>query len=285
MDDKVMNDERRMSEVLEQSREELLELPEDSLVRANVQRGEAVVLTRTTVASFAVIEPMLDDELSPARAARRRAQARGLTDRALAFFAADLAREENRNLSEDQVVELSERVAGHDKYLLKWAWPLFGDDDRMAETLADIQRGRGIQDDAEDVIRLVELFRARWDQADGQTPVTLEYLTRAETDATALITLLEAGTRDKQRELARRAFNAWRNDYRDIMLLGRYLLQDQDNAAEMFPGIRARRNPPTRSQPGDSGVDDTDTDTDTDVLDETAGDTTGDVATRDSSAA
>ena len=67
MDDMVMNDERRMSEVLERSLEELLELPEDSLVRANVQRGEAVVLTRTTVASFAVIEPMLDDELSPVR--------------------------------------------------------------------------------------------------------------------------------------------------------------------------------------------------------------------------
>ena len=176
-------------------------------------------------------------------------------------------------------------MAGYDKYLLKWAWPLFGDDDRMAETLADIQRGRGVQDDAEDVIRLVQLFRARWDRADGQTPVTLEYLTRAETDATALITLLEAGTRDKQRELARRAFNAWRNDYRDIMLLGRYLLRDQDKAAEMFPGIRARRSPPTRSHPEDSGLEVGDTDIDTDVLDETAGDTTGDVATRDSSAA
>lgn len=242
MDDVVMNDEKRMSEVLERTRDELLGLPAESLGKANVLRGHAVVLTRTVVASFQTLEAMLEEEFSPSRAAELRARARGLGDRALAFFAADLAREERYNAEESQRVDLVERVAGYDRYLLKWAWPLFGDDDFLAGILADIQRGRGAQDDAEDVLRLVELFRASWELADGQTPVTLEYLTRAETDATELVTVLDADIRDEKRDLARRAFTAWRDDYREILFAGRYLLRDQDNASELFPGIRARQS-------------------------------------------
>ena len=249
MNDVTTNDERRMSEVLERSREELLGLPAESLGQANVQRSHAMVLTRTVLTNFQLIEPGLDDELSAGRAARVRVRARGLTDRVLAFFAADLAREQLEGTQQDLRIELGERVFGHDRYLLKWAWPLFGDDPVKSEILADIQRGRGVQDDAEDVIRLVGMFRTHWDQADGQTPVTRDYLTRAETDATELITLLEADSQDSKRDLARRAFTAWRDDYREIMFLGRYLLRGSSNVSELFPGIRPPRSTPARPRP------------------------------------
>ena len=236
MDDILIN-EKRMSEVLESARAELAELPADTVVRANVQRTRAVALTRTLVSNFPQVEVLLDDELSPARAAQRRAQWLRLTDRALAFFAADLARETGGRARKDRFTELVELVARHDTYLLGWAWPLFGGDEKLADVLGDIRAGTGHQDSTEDVIRLVAMYRERWDQAEGKTPVTREYLAQAEADATEMVGLLDSAAGDGRRDLARRAYTAWRNDYHDLVSLARYLLQGSSDLEARFPGI------------------------------------------------
>ncbi|MCG8424919.1 MAG: hypothetical protein MJE77_44110 [Proteobacteria bacterium] len=249
-----MTDEKRMSEILQRHRAELMALDKSTLVAPRVSRARVVALSQTLVDGYQTIAPMLDDELSKARATERRGQAEGLEERALAFFAADLAQQESASSEPGRRAELAQHVAECDHYLFKWAWPMFGDDPELATALLDIQRGRGQQDCAEDVLRLVEMFRDHWAQASGQTPVTLEYLDRAEADATRLVTMLDADDLDGVRDLARRAYSAWYHDYRDIMALGRYLLRDRRGIETMFPGIAAerrsaRRGPSSSNQP------------------------------------
>lgn len=80
--------------------------------------------------------------------------------RAWVYYGTDLRAEEIRsNKARKERLKLAKTVAGHDR-LIGWAWPLFGSDPEDAETLRDISRGTGRRDDAEDVLRLVDLYRA-----------------------------------------------------------------------------------------------------------------------------
>ncbi len=240
---------KRISELLEQNRAALAALDDSILIRPNVHRARVVALTNTTLQSFARIESSLDEELSPARAIERRQQAEQLESRALTYFAADLDREENATRQESRRAAIAARVAEHDRYLSKWAWPLFGDDPELNAVLVDIRSGRGVQDDAEDVVRLAQLYRSRWQQADGKTPVTMDYLSTAEAEATELITLLDEGGVDPARDLAWRAFTFWRQTYHALMNLGRYLTSDDESSEDLFPGIGNARRPAPRTPP------------------------------------
>ncbi|GAB4562896.1 MAG: hypothetical protein Tsb0020_11610 [Haliangiales bacterium] len=237
---------KRISELLEQNRAALAALDDSILIRPNVHRARVVALTNTTLQSFARIEPSLDEELSPARAIERRQQAEQLESRALTYFAADLDREENATKQESRRAEIAARVTEHDRYLSKWAWPLFGDDPELNAVLVDIRAGRGVQDDAEDVVRLAQLYRSRWQQAAGKTPVTMDYLSTAEAEATELITLLDEGV-DAARDVAWRAFAYWRQAYQDLMNLGRYLTNNNEGSESQFPGISSARRSQQRT--------------------------------------
>ncbi|MCG8420628.1 MAG: hypothetical protein MJE77_22135 [Proteobacteria bacterium] len=248
-----MIDEKRLNEILERHRPKLLAMDSSTLVHPRTNRVRALALTSTLVENFRPIA--LEDELSAARARQSQNQLDGLEERALAYFAADLACEESGSGEQSRRSKLSTRAAEHNRYLLKWAWPLFGDERDRVILLSDIQHGTGFQDDAEDVLRLVELFRSLWQEAAGKTPVTLKFLDQAEANATELVTLLDAKANDKKRELAWRAYTAWSNDYSDLMKLGRYLLRHTRGVEDMFPGISRRRAAASRRQssPADSG--------------------------------
>lgn len=269
----IEKDVKRMSELLDRFRSELMALKDEAVHPPKVPRARVVELTRILLASFAKVDAQLSEELSPARAAQRRQQAQRMQDRALTYFAADLERERSLGGERTRRAELAAIVAQHDQYLLKWAWPLFSDDKETADVLADISRGTGHQDDAEDVLRLVKLYRSQWHLADGQTPVTRARLDAAEADATEMVTLLSSDTPNRVRDLAWRAYTAWRQDYVDLMALGRYLMRHMDNVDLMFPGIFAARVPST-PQSSDQAAeedapDDTDNDTDGDDADST----------------
>jgi hypothetical protein len=247
-----------LDKLLEQARPELDKLEDNTLQRPAVARERAVELTKIVRDSWAGIVAMIDAELSPERAALRKAELAGLDDRAWVFYAADLrASEPDPDAIRARRSELSEQVAGHDRTLMMWAAPLFHDDPARAETLQDISPGTGRRDSAEDVLRLVELFRGAWDQVGGQTPVDEAMLAKAEADAAALLNLLRGDAKSPARLLATQAYTAWARDYDELVDLGRYLTRHDADSSARFPGIHAV----PRARAGTATSDNTEDDT------------------------
>jgi hypothetical protein len=217
-------------------------IPKDQFIAVTVSRERVQALTWHILTQISYWMPRLDQELAAERAQQRRDEQNRLGERAHAFYAADLLAEEAYAPAPGQERQrLFERVAEHDRILLKWARPLFGDDPRRAEILDDIQRGTGYQDSADDVVRLVAMFRGNWAEAEGKTPITRDFLDSAEADATRMFGFLSDTDGAEARDLARRAFTAWARDYRELMALGRYLARDDKDVLLRFPGIHAER--------------------------------------------
>lgn len=86
--------------------------------------------------------------------------------------------------------------------------------------------------------RLVTLFRSNWDQVKEKPWVTKEYLDNAAADAAKQLDYLRSRKNNKARRLANAAFAMWYFDYNELMKLGRYLVRDDDDWRERFPGVR-----------------------------------------------
>ncbi len=188
---------------------------------------------------------MLAAELAPARVALRHADFEALEANALIFYAADLAIETPWT-SEQKArrAYLVKSVHEHDDTLASWALPLFKRNKDLRPLVDDILRGRGTRDDADDTIRWVGLFRQEWSNVEGQTPVTLDSLHKAEEEATELLGILDAAedeTLGSPRDLRRRAFTRWIGTYSEIFHLGRYLLRGDPEAAQRFLAISTER--------------------------------------------
>lgn len=238
MSDDEIKTPANLSKLLDDARPALAQLDASTLAQRKISRGRVRELTGVLLPSFAAIDEQLDVELNDERAATRRKEAAGLDLRAWVCFAADL---EADGVFADTVKQrrdaLAVRVAAHDRTLFKWAKPLFEDD--HAETLADIQRNNGRRDAAEDVLRLVKLFRDNWAAAAGKSGITQAYLDEAALDATTLLDLLRPSKLNPARDLAARAYTAWATDYNQLMELGRYLTRDEADSATRFPGIHS----------------------------------------------
>ncbi|AUX27545.1 uncharacterized protein SOCEGT47_081390 [Sorangium cellulosum] len=241
-----MNPEpKRMNDLFAEAKPALLELPSESLVQPRVSRERALQLTTVLRQEFAPLVPSLSEELGPARARRRKADFEALEPRALVFYAADLAVDVPwTSTQKERRAALARKVREHDELLSAWAVPLFRKDDEASAIVADILRGKGIRDDAEDTVRLVALFRKHWAAARGQTPIKQSTLDEAEADATELLGLLDAGAasaKGSPRDLRQRAYTHWRNAYLEIYHLGRYLTRHDPAAIERFPAVAAER--------------------------------------------
>jgi hypothetical protein len=132
-------------------------------------------------------------------------------------------------------------VAEHDRFLFKWALPVFGDHPEHAETLRDISRGTGARDDAEDVLRLADLYLGNWKQVEAlqlQHAVSKAYIDQAVADATRQLDVLTHGAQNPARRLADAAYSQWFHDYNQLMHLGRYLNRDDPDVVIRFPGVR-----------------------------------------------
>ncbi|MFO7566269.1 MAG: hypothetical protein R6X02_26740 [Enhygromyxa sp.] len=209
-------------------------------VRRTVTRARVLELTDRMLDSWAPMVSWIEQVFAPEYAAQRKAELERLDTRAWVFYAADLAAEEqSANTSRKARLALAQTVAEHDRFLFKWATPFFGDDPEHQQTLRDISRGTGSRDDAEDVVRLVQLFRANWKQIEGkQKMVTEDHLARAMADATRQIDLLRNDEGNPARKLADAAYSLWYLDYDEAMQLGRYLVRREPDAIQRFPGVR-----------------------------------------------
>lgn len=154
------------------------------------------------------------------------------------FYAADLSSEDKtEDTVNNEIAALAVVVAGFDRKLFKWAKPLFEDDPVKAATLADIARGRGKTDDANDVLRLSKMFKQNWAMAKGKTEITEETLADAQAAAHALLDLLAGDAANPAKGLAARAYTAWHRDYVQLRRLGLYLFGDLPNARQLFPAV------------------------------------------------
>ena len=228
-----------LDELLELARPEL-DTYEGELVRRAIGRDRVLELTTVVRTSWAGHEHRFGAELSEPRAAERQAQLAGLDRRAWVFYAADLrVNASYTNVSEIDKAALAVRVQAHDQRLMGWALPLFGGDPLRAEALRAISRGRGRRDDADDVLELVGMYRASWDQVEGQSRITAEYIAEAEAEAKRQLELMQPGAGSPADLLMRRAYCLWYDDYRDLVKLGRFLWDGDNDLLERFPGVRA----------------------------------------------
>ncbi|WP_437827416.1 hypothetical protein [Sorangium sp. So ce1153] len=237
---------KRMNDLFAEAKPTLLELPSDSLERPRVSRERALQLTAALRQEFASLMPRLAEELSPAKARKRKADFEALEPRALVFYAADLAVDAPwTSVQKERRAALARKVREHDELLSAWAVPLFRKDEEASAAVADIQRGKGTRDDAEDTVRLVALFRKHWPAVKGQTPIKESYLDEAEADATELLGLLDVGETSalgSPRDLRQRAYTHWLAAYLEVFHLGRYLQRHDPAAAERFPAVAAERS-------------------------------------------
>lgn len=240
-------DKKQANLMLEEDTPALLKMDGSQLRVPRITRERAFSLTQTLLGNFRSLLPLLSQELSAQRVQERTAQAENLERYAFVLYAADLNAENPLTpAKKKRRYELIEAVRDEDAYLFDWAWPLFRRDPQLLEILIDIRKGRGYRDDAEDVLRLVKLLRDQWVFAKGKTPVTEEYLTQAEKDATEFLKLLDLRDSSKTgspRDLLQRAYTRWYLTYDELCQLGRYLLRHDPEAAEKFPGVFSKRSP------------------------------------------
>jgi hypothetical protein len=239
----VTNPPEDLDKLLEDSMPEIKALDQSRMVRRLVSRQRVLELTDVLLVSWASLGPWIEEELSPARAEQRNAELKRLDARAWIYYAADLAATEvHSNVNRKQRDLLAKTVKGHDKFLFKWAVPFFSDDPGHAETLRDIARGTGRRDDAEDVLRLVSLFRSNpsgWSEVkDGDKKLDKAYLDQAHADATKQLDYLRNGVANPARIVADAAYSLWFFDYDELMQLGRYLTRRQVDSLDRFPGVR-----------------------------------------------
>ena len=235
-----------LHKLLEAAKPELLkvEIPKD--MRRLVGRERVADLTDIMVTSWAPLTDWIDEELSPARAEQRKAQLAGLDNRGWVFYAADLEAEEiHSDATKKAQRELAKVVKENDRTLMMWANPIFGSDPDHAATLADIARGKGRRDDAEDVQRLVILYRSNLPLVmSTQKVITEDYLDKAATNAAKQLAYLRRRKKNPARKLADAAYLLWYRDYVDLMQLGRYLTWREADSMQRFPGVQEERNAP-----------------------------------------
>lgn len=246
-----------LEKLLEAAKAELAQVERPKDFRRMASRERVVELTAVMLTSWHPLIELIEKELSPERAAERKAQLDRLDKRGWVFYAADLAAEEVfSDTSKKQRSELAKAVKENDRYLMSWAIPLFGHDPHCAAILSDISRGTGKRDDAEDVQRLVKLYRKHWDLvASKVTEITTEYLDQAAQNAAKQLALLRGGKQNPARKDADAAYWLWYQDYVEVMQLGRYLTWREPDSVQRFPGVQEERSGPA-AQASNSAQDD-----------------------------
>lgn len=230
-----------LDKLLQEARPELEALDPVLFVRRIVSRTRVVELTDTTLRSWKPLVEQLNKLLTPDVAKQRKLEIDRLHQRAWVFYAADLAAEERRaDTGRLHRQALAKVVAEHDRFLFKWATPVFADHPVHGPTLSDISRGVGWRDDAEDVLRLVALFREHWDDVKDQVPaVTPERLDQAAANATTQLASLGNAKTNHLRKLADAAYSLWYRDYDELIGLGRYMSRREIDVMDRFPGVRS----------------------------------------------
>lgn len=238
-------DAPKITDLFEAAKPDLMVIPASSLERPRISRERALYMTRILRREIAPVLPLLPLELSAERAKERRADYEHIETRVYVYYASDLAIETPwTSDKKSRRKELVRRVREHDRHLSSWAIPVFRKDDKARAAVAAILRGRGLRDDAEDTLKLVDLFRQNWGNVKEKVPMTTTYLSEADAEARELIQLLDAIDSDEPgspRDLRKRAFTAWVQGYRELFYAGCFLLRGDLGAVQRLSVISPER--------------------------------------------
>ncbi len=122
--------------------------------------------------------------------------------------------------------------------LLAAADYLWRHDERIKKLLKLIREGSGLQDLADDLSRLVVLFRQSWEQIESQSQITLEDLEQASQHAervlsTALLKEQQVALQDRNR-----AYTLFHLAYQSLCAAGRFLYHREKQPALFYPALR-----------------------------------------------
>lgn len=137
--------------------------------------------------------------------------------------------------------------------ILKATLYLWEDHPTLAPLVADIQKGRGREDAADDLVRLADLWKNNWKDAEGRSKITLDMIQRAATDGARFLAHLDKQPTDTQlQQAALLRQKAW--SFLDLALTevtdtGRYLFRKQDPLTR-YPSLQnspssKKTSPPT----------------------------------------
>jgi hypothetical protein len=242
-----------LATLLENAKPEMLEQPERELKTPWVGRERAVELGLTVCREFSALGDLPEQTLLPQVVAAVRAAHGRVSDRAYVFYAADLHAESPWVSADDtRQAQLSALCRSHDDLLFGFLWAMYRNQPEVSAELTAIRKGSGRRDDAEDVLREVELFRTHWAELQGKCPVTTESLAEAEAHANEAIRLLDRGVgsaKGSPRDLKRRAYTLWERDYMHVVRTGRYLAGSDPAAERRFPGIHSAAAPAKAKAP------------------------------------
>ena len=137
--------------------------------------------------------------------------------------------------------------------ILKSTLYLWEDHPTLAPLVADIRKGRGYEDAADDLVRLADLWKHNWKEAEGRSKITLDMIQRAATDGARFLAHLDKQPTDTQlQQAALHRQKAW--SFLDLALTevidtGRYLFRKQDPLTR-YPSLQnspssKKTSPPT----------------------------------------
>lgn len=248
------NNSQKLTVVFSNLRQTWMIIDAKTLVRPHVGREDVLNLTTHVKESFVGIETLLTDIFSKDHEAKIRDAYARVDDAALGYYQAEIEWESSLVLPVG--VDFKKHfgmVREDDKKLFDWAVGPFRENEAAQAVLADIRSGTGRRDDAEDVVRLVGLYRQYGVRT---SDITDAYLDAAEERATAQINYLRSSNPDTTGSFAdirRRAYTHWVELYNIIVRAGRYVTKDPEQGAALFPGAHPSRNPTPPSKAPTTG--------------------------------
>jgi hypothetical protein len=222
-----------------------LVLPEGFMLRAEVRK----VVSRT----LQVAEAFAEDRAQIERTFRGgKFDVDGLSDlaqRALALWQADMDASEARDLR-GELQELLRRARPVRRRLLDAAIYLWSDHEELGERVAEIRKGHGHLDTADDLAQLADLFVKHWDDS-RRSRVEPEDLEQAKDLARRLAAALKRTSSKRRRSLqelrSRAAFYAYQG-VQEARHAARFVFRDQPERMEDYPAFYARDNQRARPQ-------------------------------------
>ncbi|MEM1007444.1 MAG: hypothetical protein AAGJ35_00435 [Myxococcota bacterium] len=255
----IPNDQS-LQEIFEAHKAMLLSIVEEEIKKPFIVRERALELTHHLREAFAPLLPKLEEEFSPKRVSEIETAYEQLVVYLFLFYAASMTAEKpwtEQNKADFQ--RLIRQVRDNDIRYMKWSRALFHGDKEKNELLDQIQRGRGYQDDAEDVIALTQLLLS------SNLPfpngfIEEKELRTAEADARRCLWLLTGQDNNKApkgspHDLWHRAYTLWAQTYNALARVGHLLTKDPKEAAQRFPRIHpAKKNAPSAKETDNQNV-------------------------------
>lgn len=167
----------------------------------------------------------------------------GFRSASLGLWAAETRwRTSRRRANQDDLDELMTQSQQARSELLAAADYIWRKDESVRTLLSDIRQGGGQRDVADDLQRLADLFRSRWDEAKGRSEIEESDVGGA---AKLALKLLDQVLQDDQAEaldLRNKAWAHWYENYIELYAAGRYVHRHNPEQSTLYPSLSYQAN-------------------------------------------